>query len=69
MISADGRKLRSQLAIATRRGNREEIDDLKRRFWARQLADTLRDGLAEATLTAEQLDELKAVIDAAPRCP
>lgn len=70
MISTEARKLRSQLAIATRRGNQDEIDDLKCRYRAQQLADTLRDGLAEAPpLTVSQLDGLRAIIDAAPRCP
>ena len=70
MISAEGRRLRSQLAIATRRGNAEEIEDLTRRYRAQQLADILRDALAETSpLTASQLAELRAIIDAAPRCP
>jgi hypothetical protein len=65
MISAEGRKLRAKLAITTRTGTAEEIADAQRRYRAQQLADALRDGLAEADLTGGQLDELVAVIDAA----
>jgi hypothetical protein len=68
MISAAGRKLRSELANAIRFGNPEDIADAKRRFRTRQLADALREGLAgDPPLTAEQLGELAGIIGAAAR--